>query len=227
MFINIICTVDGRSSLEGKASGLGSTADRVVMRTLRSKADAVMVGGGTLRAEKLSLGLDPEDPRSRPLGVILTNTGGVPLADNLVLDRRQSVLVLLAESADEGLARSLGDHAAIRRVPTSAGTIDLAEALRILKADFNVERLLVEGGPTINHALISQGLADELFLTLSPMLLGTPSSSDAPDVPVIVPGLLGGTLTGTRKLRLLSAEHAGDEVFLRYALKGTSAHQAQ
>lgn len=216
VFINIVCTVDGRSALEGKASGLGSSADRVVMRTLRSKADAVMIGGGTLRAEKISLGLDPEDPRSRPLGVVLTNTGDVPLADNLVLDRRQSVLVLLAEGADESLARGLGDRADIRRVPRSAGTIDLAEALRILKSDYNIDRLLVEGGPTINHALISRGLADELFLTLSPILLGAPGS---PDAPGILRGILGGTLTAPRNLRLLSAKPTGDEVFLRYALK--------
>jgi 2,5-diamino-6-(ribosylamino)-4(3H)-pyrimidinone 5'-phosphate reductase len=211
--INIVCTVDGRSSLDGKASGLGSVADRVVMRTLRSKADAVMIGGGTLRAEKLSLGLDPEDPRPRPLGVILTNTGDVPLASNLVRDSRQDVLVLVPEGADEDVDRNLGDIAdIIRRVPSSAGTIDLAAALRILKSDYNIRRLLVEGGPTINHALISEGLADELFLTLSPMLLGSTASPDAR-------GVLDGTLSTPHNLRLLSARLTGDEVFLRYALK--------
>lgn len=221
VFINVVCTVDGRTSLEGKASSLGSTADRLVMRTLRSKADAVMIGGGTLRAERLSLGLDPEDPRSRPLGVVLTNTGDVPLARNLVRDKRQSVLVLLAESADEGVDQSLGDLAEVRRVPTSSGAsgaIDLAGALRILKSDYNIDRLLVEGGPTVNYALISSRLADELFLTLSPMLLG-PSSPKAS-------GVLGGTLSSTYNLRLLSVHLAGDEVFLRYALKSMSGMSA-
>jgi riboflavin biosynthesis pyrimidine reductase len=88
VFINMVASVDGKTAVEGKASSLGSAADRSVMRTLRSRADAVMVGGGTLRAEKLSLSLEADEPGPRPLAVILTNTGDVPLESNLIRDRR-------------------------------------------------------------------------------------------------------------------------------------------
>lgn len=208
---NIVSTVDGRTAVEGKASGIGSTADRRVMRTLRSKADAVMIGGGTLRAEKLSLGLDEEDPRPRPLAVVLTNTGDVPLARNLLRDERQRVLVLLSETADKGTEQRVGDIAEVRRVvPTTSGEIDLVEALRTLKSDYNVERLLVEGGPTLNHALISSDLTDELFLTLAPTFLG----ASTPNAPPIT----SGALIEPRSLRLLSAYLHTNELFLRYAL---------
>ena len=60
--------------MEGKAAGIGSATDRRTMRTLRFKVDAVMVGAGTLRAEKLSLGLDPTDGVPQPLAIIITNT---------------------------------------------------------------------------------------------------------------------------------------------------------
>ncbi len=211
VFINMVCTVDGSIALEGKVYGIGNSADRRVMRTLRSKADAVMIGGGTLRAEKLSLGLDAEDPRRTPLAVVLTNTGDVPLQSNLVRDERQHVLVLLAEGADKGAERRFRDIAEVRRVSAYAsGAIDLAKALETLKSDYNVERLLVEGGPTLNDAMISSNLADELFLTIAPTLL----SANTPNTPPIT----GGALREPRDLRLLSAYLDTDELFLRYAL---------
>jgi 2,5-diamino-6-(ribosylamino)-4(3H)-pyrimidinone 5'-phosphate reductase len=210
--MNMVASVDGRTAVGGKASGIGTAADRTVMRILRSKADAVMIGAGTLRAEKLSLSLDLGDPRPRPLAVILTNTGDAPLESNLIRDRRQNVLVLLADRAPEGVESRHGRLAEVRRVPASeAGSIDLATALEILKSEYDTNVLLCEGGPTLNGSLISANLADELFITLAPILLGG-GASDAP-------AILGGSLTGPRNLRLLSAHLARDELFLRYALR--------
>ncbi len=208
----MVTTVDGKTAVEGKASGIGTPADRALMRTLRCEADAVMIGGGTLRAEKLSLGLDAHDPRPRPLAVVLTGTGDVPLGSNLVRDRRQDVLVLLSEGADRGAERRLGGLAEVRRVPDlEPGLADPKKALQTLKSDYGVGRLLVEGGPTLNHALISAGLADELFVTLAPTLIGGGASEAT---------ILDGALREPRKLHLLSAYLARDELFLRYGLGG-------
>ena len=210
MFINMVNTVDGRTAVAGKASGLGGEADRRVMRTLRTKADAVMIGGGTLRAEKLSLGLDAEDPRPRPIAVISTNTGDVPLARNLLRDERQRVLVLVAAGADKSAERRLSDLAEVRHVPSASGAIELAETLKTLKSDYNIERLLVEGGPTLVQALISSNLADELFITLAPIVLG----GGKPEASAVI----GDPLRKPQSLRLLSAHIAKDELFLRYAM---------
>ena len=207
----MVASVDGATAVDGKASGLGTAADRSVMRTLRSEADAVMVGGGTLRAEKVSLGLDADDPRPRPLAVIWTATGDVRLRRNLIRDPHQSLLVLLSEHADEGVERDLHDLAQVRRVPARAGAmIDTEQALQLLKSEYGIGLLLCEGGPTLNHALISADLADELFVTLAPMLVGghpsnAPITKHHPD--------------GPSRLRLLSAHPVGDELFLRYAIK--------
>jgi riboflavin-specific deaminase-like protein len=213
VLINMVASVDGRTAVEGKASGLGTAADRSVMRTLRSKSDAVMVGGGTLRAEKVSLGLDTDDPRPRPLAVIWTATGDVGLHRNLVRDPHQSLLVLLSEHADEGVERNLRDLAQVRRVPARAGAmIDTEKALQVLKTEYGIDLLLCEGGPTLNHALISANLADELFVTLAPVLLGG-AASEAPSITKHHPD-------GPSGLHLLSAHPIGDELFLRYAIEG-------
>jgi riboflavin-specific deaminase-like protein len=213
--LNLVQSTDGKASIDGKASGLGTDTDREVMRTLRAKADAVMVGGGTLRAERLSLSLDADDTRSVPRAAILTNSGDLPLEKNLVRDPRQDVLVLLPEGAGREVEKHLARLAETRRVPaTESGTVDLRRALEILKSDYGVDVLLCEGGPALNAGLISADLADEVFLTVAPMLVGTQSRRGA-----------NASSTGLGEplpLRLISLRVAGEELFLRYSLKRRS-----
>ncbi len=205
VLINMVSSLDGRTTVKGKAARIGSEIDRQVMRTLRSKADAVMIGANTLRAERLSLGLDDPADSRQPLAVIVSSTGSVPLEDNLIGSERQSILVLTTQRA---LDERLRGRARMVRVPaTPQGDVDLAEALKILNAEYAVDLLLVEGGPTLNYALISDDLANELFLTLAPKLLGQGLAV------INSPALM------TRDIHLLCVHLAGDELFLRYSLR--------
>ena len=206
--INMVSSVDGKAAIEGKASGIGGQIDRRAMRNLRSKADAVMIGANTLRAEKVSLGVDQSGPQ--PLAVILTETGDLPLESKLVGFGQQQVLVVAPQIAAE---RFSGRARVLAAPTTPSGAIDLGKALRMLRADYGLATLLVEGGPVLSHALISRCLADELFLTLAPKLIGGLSDQ----APTILKGQLfsAGVCSS---LRLLSIFRAGSERFLRYSL---------
>jgi riboflavin biosynthesis pyrimidine reductase len=57
-------------------------------------------------------------------------------------------------------------------VSLDPGELTLTTVLRILRSDFGVASLLCEGGPTVFGSLLQEGLADELFLTLAPKLVG-------------------------------------------------------
>jgi len=205
VIINMVSSVDGRAAVDGKSSRIGSEIDRRTMRALRSKADAVMVGAGTLRAERLSLGLDaPAGPQ--PLAVIVTGSGDIPLETNLVAVEGQDVLVV----THEGVAFRSGEHDVLRPSAERSGNLDLAEALVFLNANYAVELLLVEGGPSLNHSLLSQNLADELFLTLAPSLLGGTLHRGST--------ILDGPALSVGEMNLLSVHLAGDELYLRYRL---------
>ena len=70
-----------------------------------------------------------------------------------------------------------------------------------------VRALLCEGGPTLNHSLLTAGLVDELFLTIAPVLTSDPDAIrilEGPVLPSAVP------------LELLWVLEAGGELFLRY-----------
>ena len=215
---NTVSSVDGRTTMGGKAAGIGSSTDRRTMRTLRSKVDAVMIGAGTLRAEKLSLGLDGPDGLPQPLAIIVTDSGEVPLEEHLIVEEGQDVLILLSDAAPGRVVERLRALAPVVKTPAdSTGVVDLEEALRILEAERGVESLLVEGGPALNHALFSRNLVDELFLTVAPELLGGSAAGTltllrGPEIPA----------RGRPTLELVSVHLAAAELFLRYSLTRTA-----
>jgi riboflavin-specific deaminase-like protein len=222
VIINAVSSLDGRTVMEGKASGIGSTTDRRTMRTLRSKSDAVMVGAGTLRAEKLSLGLDPTDGVPQPLAIIVTGTGDVTLEEHLIVEGGQEVLILLSDAAPKRMVERLRTLAPVMRAPAdSSGGVDLEKALLALKAEGGIQSLVAEGGPGLNHALISRQLVDELFLTVAPELLGGTADQTLT--------LLRGPTLPTRDrptLDLVSVHFSGGELFLRYSLARTPSGSA-
>lgn len=175
------------------------------MRTLRSHFDAVMIGAGTLRAEKISPNADPPGA-PQPLLVILTRSGDVPL-ENLLSPAREP-LVLLPEGVPKHKVAILSSHTETRMIPVKTF---LRSACELLFAERSVRALLLEGGPTLNHAFLREDITEELFLTLSPKLVGGPPTS-----PTI---LAGETLENPPPLELLFAHIASDRLFLRYGLR--------
>lgn len=210
VLVNMVSSVDGRSSVGGKASGIGSRADRGAMRALRSHVDAVMVGAGTLRAERLNLGLDEPDAR-RPLAVIVGGTRDLPLGERLA-DGQQEVILAAPEGARGAVGTGPNHLTAVEAPSSGQGLVDLRWLLEYLRTEHTVDRLLLEGGPALNRSMIDGGLADEIFLTLAAKIL---SGQEA----AILRGEPGEAACRPRDLNLLSVHSSGSELFLRYRLE--------
>ena len=75
-----------------------------------------------------------------------------------------------------------------------------------LRAEHGVERIVCEGGGTLNAALLAEGLVGELFVAVSPLIAREPAS------PPLVAGV-----AGPLELELIAHATADDFAFLRYA----------
>jgi riboflavin-specific deaminase-like protein len=209
VFVNMVASVDGRATIEGRAHQLGSPTDTLLLTELRTLADAVLIGSGTLRAESYArLVANPDRVARReaagkpptPTAVLISRSLDLPWDAGLFQAADQPVVVYTAADLDPP--------------PTPAPvevvrTAEPPEALRDLKRR-GVRALLCEGGPTLNRALLAAGLVDELFLTLSPMLVG---NQDAPRI------VEGEDLRTPVHLDLGWVLHHDGELYLRYRIR--------
>lgn len=199
-------TVDGGIAHDGSSRPLQTPADETVFHVLRAVADAVVVGAGTARTE------DYGPVRPRPAGAVWRATHGLPPQPPLVLVSRSLDLDPGARCfAGPTIVVTCAAARGAERFPdvVVAGDdeVDLPEALRRL-AERGLTRLLCEGGPQLLTAMLRAGLVDELCLTSTPMLLGSPES------------LLTDPLEEPVPLELASLVDGGDGVLLaRYLVR--------
>jgi riboflavin-specific deaminase-like protein len=165
--INMVATADGRAALNGSAVGIGSTADKRLMRELRAEADVVLHGAGTVRADPLSARVPRDLIEQRlaaglseqPLGAIVTRSGNLPAQHPYY----ESATVIYVTSD--------------RVVHVDAATVEICRVGSVPEAVDDlarrgVRRILCEGGPTLNAALFAAGLIDDVFLTIAPKVIG-------------------------------------------------------
>ncbi|PXF51070.1 MAG: 2,5-diamino-6-(ribosylamino)-4(3H)-pyrimidinone 5'-phosphate reductase [Candidatus Methanophagaceae archaeon] len=138
----------------------------------------------------------------------LANADGERVAE---LGKRAEVLVCGGSGAAESGAVESGaaESGAAGGGGGGGGKVDLGKLLARLRQR-GVERLLVEGGATLNWSLISQGLVDEIFVYVGNLILG------GEDAPTLVDGAGFVAGAGVVKLELLSAERLGEGVLLKW-----------
>lgn len=202
-----------------------SASDRFVMGLLRSFADAVLIGSGTLAGSPKGSwtprgAYEPAadafaELRSRlgrtaqPFLAVATATGSVDPEHPAL---QGPSVVLTTDQGEERLAGRLPDGAEIVSLGADPH-LEPRRALAVLR-DRGNRFVLSEAGPHLFGSLLAENLVDELFLTLSPLLAGRAS----------LDGRLGLVESQhllperTGELRLLSVRRDDAHLFLRYAL---------
>jgi riboflavin-specific deaminase-like protein len=205
---NFAVTLDGKATLHGRSGAIGSDTDTEMLVCLRTRVDAVMIGAGTMRAERYGRPLGDQAKRERrersglsqdPVLVIVSGRLDIPWDAPVFDDRQARVLIFTASEADAP------ETEARVRVVRHDGHVDLGAALAYLRDERGVRALLCEGGPLLHAQLIDAGLVDELFVTHAPKLAGGEG-----------PNLVTGLAELERPLELLWLLEDDGELFARY-----------
>lgn len=192
-------TVKWAQSLDGRAAAADGTsqwitgpAARADVHRRRSEADAIVVGTGTLLAD------DPALTARRPDGKLYDH---------------QPMPVILG-------ARGIPDDALVQRHPRPllhrdgenlGGESPNGHSLMTELRELGVQRVFVEGGPTIASAFLRAGLADEILAYVAPTLLGL--GADGSDRPALR-SLGVETIDQQRRLRVTSVQTLGDDLLI-------------
>lgn len=229
VYANFVSSIDGVVTLGSKPSAGSlisgkSQADRFLMGLLRACADAVVLGAGTLRgtpghlwtpahvfpalateftALRSALGRSAE-----PALVVLTASGDLDFSHPALA---RGAIVMTTSPGAKRIGPRL--PASCDLVVLGKGkSIDFGKAMAELRQrGFDV--LLSEAGPHVTGQLVADGLLDEVFLTLSPVLAGRGKEKRFGMVEGIELLPANGAWS-----KLLSARQQGDYLFLRYGV---------
>lgn len=210
LYTNFVLTLDGRATLEGHSGPIGSETDTALLVGLRTTADAIMIGAGTMRVERY--GRPVADPQKRagrerrglphdPL-MVLVGSLDLPWDAPLFTCGQGRVLIFTADDREPPATETP------LRVERHTGRVDLAAAMRHLRTERGVRALLCEGGPHLHTELLEAGLVDELFITHAPKLAGGEG-----------PHLFAGLAERERALRLEWLLEEDGELYARYAVE--------
>jgi riboflavin biosynthesis pyrimidine reductase len=174
---NMVTSADGAATIRGRSHDLSGDADRSLFALLRTLSDVILVGAGTVRAERYAAvrphelwpGLRDGDSAPVPAIAVVTRrvsldlsspllTAALPGARTIIITTEQAPAELRAEAARNADVIVAGDD-----------TADLAFALdELTKRGYR--RVIAEGGPQLLGQLAAADLLDELCLTISPLV---------------------------------------------------------
>ena len=229
LFVNFVSTIDGVVSIpatprSNRLISDQSDPDRFVMALLRACADVVLISSGTLNGSPQGLwnATDAYPPAAaaiadlrhrlslppEPAFAVLTASGAIDPQHRALTP---GALMLTTARGAAVLEGRLRDGVEVAVLPGD-DRVDLAAAVEFLH-DRGHTAILSEAGPTIFGAMLIEGLVDELYLTVSPLLAGRSGTA-------VRLGLVEGInlLPDTRVAgQLRGIRCQGAHLFLRYA----------
>ena len=204
VIINCAASVDGKIALPNrKQTRISSEEDIARVHRLRARADAILVGVGTILSDDPKLTVKKEYAEGKnPIRVVLDTRLRTP-EDALVLNDMAPTIIF--NSIKDG---KMG-NAELVKCPEKGGRVDLDCVLEELERR-GVNLLMVEGGSTVIWEFLRQRKADELNVFLGDMVIG------GRDSPTIADGEGARDIDEIVKLRFIEVKRMEGGVLLRY-----------
>lgn len=215
VFINAAMSADGKiATKERKQTGISGKLDFERVDELRASSDAIMIGAGTVLSDNPSLTVKSRERRERrldlgkeenPARIIVDSKARTPLNADIFKKGKGKRIIAISKSAPSEKVNQLAKYADL--IVAGEKLVDLKTLLAELKAR-GINRLMVEGGATLNWGLISLGLVDELYTFVGNIIIGGESA------PTLVDG--DGFKGDFSRLSLLSCEKLEDGVLIKW-----------
>lgn len=163
-------SLDGKTALNnGQSQWITGPEARQDSHRWRARACAILTGIGTVKSDDPQFNVRDVETTRQPLKVVVDSHMELPLSARVL---EGAPLLLVVAEPDAAKTQALQARGVeILCLPNAEGKVDLSRLLQEL-ALRGVNEVHVEGGATLNGALLEAGLIDELLLYLAPCLIG-------------------------------------------------------
>ena len=209
VILNAAMSLDGKIATRTNESRLSSQRDLRRVHRIRSQVDGIMVGLLTVLCD---------DPKLRvryfqdnhPARIVVDSKARTPL-DSYIVKTASSTptIVAVTTKAPQRRVKQLQKAGVKILVCGNGPLVSLPVLMRRLRK-LGVQRVLLEGGGTLNWGMLSQKLVDQVSVAISPRILGGEQAV------TLVEGDGALRIEDAIRLRLLGVKRYGDELVLNY-----------
>ena len=203
-------TLDGKiADTKGRSQWISSMQSRKYVHHLRANYDAVLIGAGTVEKDNPSLTVRLTDGRN-PRRIILDSALSLQLDKKLFTRNDDHKTILVTSRNNEGKRKvkriqSFGVKVIFAKEDKD-GSLNLKSVMKEL-AKNQVASVLVEGGSRVFSSFLRSNLYDDIFLFVSPKIIGS-------GIPV-VENIGVKNIKGTLRVRIRNYELIGDDLLLQ------------
>ena len=206
---------DGKvATVNGDSRWISGETSRREVHEERHRSDAILVGRVTVKTDDPELTVRNIPNAQQPVRVILDSSLHLPPTSKVAMTAKESpTWVIHAAGKGSPERRSTLEALGVRLIEVpcgDGGRLDPSSALRCLRSE-GLNRILVEGGPTVHGTLLSEGLANWARVYVAPLLLGG-IMAPGPVAGGGFPTIEDGGWLGNVSLRVVGAEKGSDLV---------------
>ena len=208
VILSAAISVDGKIATKTGNSQLSSKEDKIRLHKLRSKVDAILIGKNTLLKDDPLLNVRYSKGKN-PIRIILDSKGIIP-NHSKILQTSNNIPTIIAVSKKISKANySKLRNFTVDVIVVGENSVNIKSLLKKL-AGQKIQKILVEGGGSVNWEFIEKNLFDEMIITVSPFLIGGSNSTS------FVQGKGFSKISNSPNLTLKSVKKLKNHLVLRY-----------
>lgn len=176
VILNAAMTLDGKIVTATNSSNISGEEDLKRVHELRREVDGIMVGIGTVLADDPRLTVHKVDakPEDNPVRVVVDSKCRTPIAARITNKDARTIIAGANEFKYDFLVSDRCEVFKKRGVEfffSGDTRVDLTALMNHLASE-GIEKLMLEGGATLNFSMIKEGLIDEIRICVAPKVVG-------------------------------------------------------
>ncbi len=214
VILNAAMSIDGKISTRRNDSSFSSRKDWIRVHKLRSSVDGIVVGISTVLEDNSMLSVRYYSKGTKdPVRIIVDSNARIPLNSRIIRSSKNiQTIVATTPNASTRKIKEL-KKAGVQVLVSGKRKVNIKNLFQQLE-NLGLKRILVEGGGEINWSVLKIGLANELIVTISPVVVG------GRDAKTLVEGEGIANITNGIKMRLSKTLiNYKNEIVLFYKLR--------